>query len=370
MSSYQIVGICFAIIGIIGLASVALERFRHQTFELRFMPLSRMMTWVLRFTIGGLFFYSGFVKANDFIGFAYKLEEYFQVFGERWPALEGFFTFFIPLAEPLAWFISVFEVALAVALIIGWFMPLTTWLSLLMMIFFTILTAYSHITNSVTDCGCFGDALKLTPFESFMKDVILTGMLIPLFLFRKQIKSIGGAKIAGGITAFSFVATGIFSWLCYQHLPLIDYRPYKVGTDLAICTTAPGPEGFPKCKDWSPVFLMGGEVDLFKGKVLLVIMQDMNKAPKDRLKASGELARGLVAKGVTTIGATATSPKKVETYAGELGLDYTFTFIDQTVLKTIVRSNPGYMLLKDGVVIKKWHHNDTPSAEEVSALVP
>ena len=93
-------------------------------------------------------------------------------------------------AKPLAWFISVFEMALGVAVILGWRMNLTIWLSMIMMIFFTILTGYSHYTGAVADCGCFGDALKIEPWESFVKDIILTGMLIPVFLVRKYIMMI------------------------------------------------------------------------------------------------------------------------------------------------------------------------------------
>ncbi len=370
MSNYQIIGLSFAAVGILSLASMAIEGFRKGNLELRMMPITNLLMWVSRILIGVLFLYSGFVKANDFIGFAYKLEEYFQVFGEHWPALAGFFNFFIPFANPLAWLISVFEMALAIAILIGWRMPVTLTLSMLMMVFFTILTGYSHVTGAVGDCGCFGDALKLEPWESFVKDLILMGMLIPMFIFRKQIRPYPNDRTTTWITAGSFVVFGFFSWYCFYNLPLVDYRPYKVGANLAVCTTEIQADGFPKCKDWDPYFLPDQSTDLFEGKKLLIISYTLDFASEKGLKASGDLARALEGSGVEVWGLTATAPSGVETLSKKLNLGYPFAFIDQTALKTVIRSNPGYMLLNNGVVVKKWHYHNAPSVEAVKKLVP
>ncbi|MDX1907833.1 MAG: DoxX family protein [Bacteroidia bacterium] len=366
MNTYQLIGIAFALLGLITGAGLTWESLRRKSLHLDYLPVSTILIWLTRISIGILFIYSGFVKANDYIGFAYKLEEYFTIFGQQWPWTKGFFDLFVPLAEPMAWFISVFEIALAIALILGWQMNLTAWLTMLMMVFFTILTGYSHYTGTVTDCGCFGDALKLAPWESFVKDIILTLMLIPVFLVRRSIHPVPNGRIAGWITALTFVVTGIFSWYCHEHLPMIDFRAYKIGTDLKICTTEPGPEGYPKCKDWEPYF-PEEEIPLFEGNTLLVIMHNATHAPAAALAQSQALAQALTGTDIRMVGATATGPSVMAGIIQQQGLTYPFCYLDETVLKTIVRSNPGYTLLRNGIVVGHWHHNDTPDAAELQA---
>ncbi|MEO0471537.1 MAG: DoxX family protein [Bacteroidota bacterium] len=392
MSTYQIIGLVFAVVGIMTLLAMFLDKRRTNSLDLAQMPQTEIMVWVSRLMIGGLFLYSGYVKANDYIGFAYKLEEYFYVFSGDLPALKGFFMFWVPLAEPMAWFISVFEIALGVAIILGYRMPLTTWLTLIMMVFFTFLTGYSSVTGSVTDCGCFGDALKLEPWESFVKDIILTGMLIPVFLVRKSIIPIPSQRIAGLIVLVVFLLSGAYGYYCHENLPLVDYRPYKVGKDLRECTTVFGPDGYPKCKDWpfldeentiidiytlraaNDSLRLAGKPykiearDPFVGKVLMMITNKVEDAPASAIQASGVLARELADSGIYIMGATSTGPSTMETLIPKYDLPYDFAFMDETVIKTIIRSHPGYLLMKDGVVIKKWHHNNQPTAADIKAL--
>ncbi|MDX2246801.1 MAG: DoxX family protein [Bacteroidia bacterium] len=358
------------------------------------LPISHVFIWLIRIYIGVLFLYSGFVKANDYIGFAYKLEEYFLVFGSHFPAIKGFFSLFVPFAEPLAWFISVFELVLAIAILTGYRMNLTAWLTLLMMVFFTALTAYSHLTGAVTDCGCFGDALKIEPWESFTKDVILMVMLIPLFLVRKTISAIPSGRIAAVLTAVTFLASGVYSWYCHENLPIIDYRAYKIGVDLKICTTQLTAEGYPKCKDWSfadeeqylidtyrllpeddSVRIKTGKayeitpVNMFSGPTMMIVIQNVNHAPEEAMRASGQLAEALSGAGIYVVGATATGYSDMEKFIPAYDIPYPFMFMDETVLKTIIRSHPGYVLMQDGVVVKNWHYNNIPSLEEVQNLL-
>src|SRR6218665_838406 len=138
----------------------------------------KIITTIARILVGLLFMYSGLIKANDTIGFAYKLEEYFEVFGT---------DFLVPAAVPLAMFICVFEVLLGFALLIGARLKLTLWLSMLMIIFFTFLTFYSAYFDKVNSCGCFGDAIKLTPWQSFSKDLILLVLLIIIIIGRQYV---------------------------------------------------------------------------------------------------------------------------------------------------------------------------------------
>ena len=332
-------------------------------------PWTHRLMLVIRLYICALFLFSGFVKANDFIGFSYKLEEYFVIFGEYLPFMEGFWKFWAELAEPLAWFISIFEIALAVAILIGWRMKLTAVLTMLMMVFFTFLTGFSAITGKVTDCGCFGDALKLAPWESFTKDLIYMVMLTPLFLIRKHIKPFPTHKIATVVTAAVFVVSGIYAWYCFENLPQVDYRAYKKGVNLNACTTQPGPDGIPKCKDWEEIYRLGDNYPILEGKTLMIVMYDMLKASEEGMKGSVELANSLNDTTIQVIAMTATGKSTVDEYIAKYKFPYGFSFRDQTMLKTIVRSNPAYVLLKDGVVLEKWHHNNTPSTEKIKSLL-
>src|SRR4051812_37722650 len=124
----------------------------------------KVITTIARILVGALFIFSGFIKANDPMGFGYKLQEYFEVFNMHW---------MIPVASFLAIFICIFEMAVGVALLLGARVKLVLWLLSLMMVFFTFLTFYSAYYNKVTSCGCFGDAIPLTPWQSFYKDIIL-----------------------------------------------------------------------------------------------------------------------------------------------------------------------------------------------------
>ena len=370
MSGYQIVGIFFALLGLVSMGIVAFEWQQKRSLNLKDLPLTEKLMWIIRITVGVLFIYSGFVKANDYIGFAYKLDEYFKVFGQHFPPLKGFFDFFIPLADPLAWFISVFEIALAVALIVGWRMNLTAWLLMLMMVFFTVLTGYSHFTGAVTDCGCFGDALKLEPWESFVKDIILTGVLLPLFAVRKSIPPFPNDRIAGAVTGATFLISGIFSYYCHENLPVIDYRPYKVGVDLNVCTTEITPEGYPACKDWFPYFPEAKQsFELFEGHTLMVIAYRLDKAPEAELRAASERAAKAQAAGIQVVLATATPSAKTAEITQQVGWSYPVSLMDETVLKTVIRSHPGYLLLDDGVIRHKWHYNNAPSVDEMQALL-
>ena len=135
-----------------------------------------------RIFVGGLFIFSGLIKLNDPIGTQIKLQEYFEVFAED---IGSFFHYFVPWALEIGMIMIVLEVVLGVAILLYYRMDISTWVLLALMVFFTILTFYSAYFNKVTDCGCFGDAINLTPWESFIKDIILMIPVLHLFWYRK-----------------------------------------------------------------------------------------------------------------------------------------------------------------------------------------
>lgn len=427
MATYQIIGLVYAAVGIITALLFGGEAISKKTLAADKLTFSPVLMWLVRLMMGILFIYSGFVKANDYIGFAYKLDEYFLVFAEDFPALEGFFVGLMkPMSVYLAWFLSVLEIALGVAIIVGYRMKATMWLTLLLMVFFTFLTGYSALPGldmsdfswhkdlmKVTDCGCFGDALPLKPHESFYKDLILLLMTLPLFLTKSTTKPFISDKFGGTLSAATFVAFGIFAYACHEYLPLIDYRAYSIGTDLAKCSTEDGPEpGVPKCKDYPEVYrinvagkndtiveesikvkeIIGKDtierdsttkysvakwlgqdseiIDELKGNVLVIVMYNMDKAPKEEIARSVELYNELKGSGVKVLCMTGTGRDDLNNkYIPEFKMPYQLSLRDGTMLKTIIRSNPGYMLLKNGSVVKKWHYNTTPSAGKIKVLL-
>ena len=178
-----------------------------------------------RWFVGVLFIFSGLVKLNDPLGFSYKLDEYFS------GAVLGL-EFLQAYALPLAIFLVIAEVLLGIALLIGFCKKFTIWSLLLMILFFTFLTFYSAYFNKVTDCGCFGDAIPLTPWQSFAKDVLLLAMILVLF-FKQELWHPAFAKAQSLIIlSLSTLLCGLMAYYVLEHLPLLDFRAYKVGTDI------------------------------------------------------------------------------------------------------------------------------------------
>jgi len=223
----------------------------------------RWLTHITRILVGGLFIFSGFIKANDPIGFSIKLEEYFQVFGEGFSCdmkiegesqanipcvkeekaaqavkpsesvLKPMYDFFAKHSLFLAIFICGFEIVLGIFLLLGIQVRWTLLLLLAMIVFFSFLTFYSACCNKVTSCGCFGDAIKLTPWESFWKDLILLILISILFVGEQNIQPLFRNRIVlYGVAAIGLFASFAFPVYTWRHLPIIDFRPYKIGTNL------------------------------------------------------------------------------------------------------------------------------------------
>ncbi|GIV43568.1 MAG: hypothetical protein KatS3mg035_0691 [Bacteroidia bacterium] len=191
----------------------------------------KVIVTISRILVGLLFIVSGLIKANDPIGFSYKLDEYWQVFGMEWMS---------PMSLAISVFICVAEVVLGVAVLFGAQMVLVSWSLLLMIIFFTFLTFYSAYFNKVTDCGCFGDAVKLTPWESFTKDVVLLVFILIIFFYRNKVKSVFKSKVGDwALILIATIATGYFSLHCINHLPVKDFRPYAIGKNIKEQMTLP-----------------------------------------------------------------------------------------------------------------------------------
>lgn len=195
---------------------------------------------IIRIFVGLLFIFSGLVKANDPLGTAYKMEEYFEV----WNADLAASTFFLKNAlislfhflNDHTLFLSVtmnaFEIIAGAALLLGWRMKLFSWLLLLLMVFFTILTGYTYKTGRPTNCGCFGDCIKITPEYSFYKDVLLSILILILLFARRHIKPLFSPALNTGLMLLATVFSFGLQWYALRYLPPVDCLPFKRGNSI------------------------------------------------------------------------------------------------------------------------------------------
>ncbi|HLG03763.1 MAG TPA: BT_3928 family protein [Bacteroidia bacterium] len=434
-----------------------------------------ILTHIVRIAVGGLFIFSGFIKANDPVGFSIKLEEYFEVFGQGFscdmqvaaqttgipceqevvkrkadeqkraeleakkaadpnyvePQLQHEETFFKKLNEYfahhslfLAILICGLEMALGLFLLLGIQVRWTLLLLLAMIIFFSFLTFYSACCNKVTSCGCFGDAIPLTPWESFWKDLILLILISILFVGEHHIRPL----IKNGIVMAAVAGTGLFLSFAfpvytYRHLPIIDFRPYKIGTNWyeAMQKKDPATSG---CKRDSVIityyyqqagtgkmvhfrstsmndsfpdstynyycrhdhYVWKGTCDAtildfgladpetgenfndsilrLKGVVFFLIMEDIDKADRAAMGKVNLFYKDAQQSNVVFYGLSNSGSEKNALFREETGAKYPMLQVDGTALKTIIRSNPGLVMLKDGVAVAMWHANDIPGFAE------
>lgn len=357
-----------------------------------------------RFFVGGLFIFSGLIKLNDPIGTEIKMEEYFEVFSQDFGS---FFSIFIPYALEIGMIMIVLELALGFAILLYYRFNLTTWILLLLMIFFTFLTGYSAILDKVTDCGCFGDAIKLTPWQSFWKDIILMVFVLHLFWHRRRftpvLRTREGHAVIGAVVVVS-TYLGIYA---INHLPFIDFRAYKVGDNIVVNRQPPeaaigeyvfkkdgkeiksdkflpAEEGYeyvaykilnedaikPKITDFAVTNPENEDITeyVFHGSKLIIVIADVTKASTKNIEAIRDLTKKLDGK-VDCFVLTSSPGPMIEEFRHENQLAVPYYFTDATVLKTIIRSNPGIALWKDATVKGNWHHNETPTAGEVLQLL-
>lgn len=358
---------------------------------------------ICSFLVGILFLFSGFVKADDPLGFTYKLQEYFAKDALNLPWLNGF-------ALSLAIIIPIIEMVLGFMILIGAKKNLTLWLLLLTILFFSFLTFYTALFNKVTECGCFGDAIPMTSWASFGKNMVLLVLILILFAGFNNIKPLLGKMQENVSIIFFTVLSLAFSLYCYNYLPVIDFRPYKVGTDLKQAMKGVPEvdkyyytyqskktgqkqefETAPDSGNWK--FVSYRTVTLKKGTDPVDF--DINTLPGDNVTDSilnipgytfllvsvhinewggGEpvmgkinaLARACEKGKVGFICLTNSGDDDIATFQKKYNPQFPFFNTDETVLKTIIRSNPGLILIKAGVIIADWHFHSIPDYGKVN----
>ncbi len=379
----------------------------------------RILVQISRILVGALFIFSGLIKANDPVGFGVKLEDYFLVFAEALPFFSA--PWILQSTVWLAWVICVAEVALGIALLMGLQRRLVAWSLLLMIIFFTWLTGYSAVTGAVTDCGCFGDAIPLTPTQSFQKDLVLLFFILIIFVdvlfWPKAIKPILKPPLRWGLF---LLVTGFSAWVglhALYHFPFIDFRSYKVGVNIAEAMELPTdakpeiveltwvyknkatgeirefindlPEDLDAWEyqdrterliqkgDEPPIhdFVLNDELGRDRTSFILgmediyffFISPELKHTNSQAWKDLNTLQQAAEADGVHVLGLAGSGREEIEAFRHDVQAAYPFYAVDLKALKTFIRSDPGIVLLRKGTILAKYAWRDVPDYEVIKA---
>ena len=362
----------------------------------------RIVVEFCRIVVGGLFVFSGFVKAVDPLGWTYKFNDYLTAFSLSWLEI---------ISLPASFFLSAFEFALGICLLLGVLRRFTSLLTLLFMCFMTPLTLYLAIANPVTDCGCFGDAWIISNWETFSKNVVLLAMSVIIFIWSKKMTLIFSYKMNWLVLLFTYIFSFSLSFYCYQNLPILDFRPYKIGANIPDGMVVP--EGMPADQnittfiyekdgvqkefslDEAPMndstwTFIDAKNELIKGYqpaihdftittsegmditedvledagyTFLLISSKLEKAEESNVDRINEIYDYAQLQGYQFYCITGSDPMAIAEWIGNTGADYPICTMDEITLKTIIRSNPGLVLIKDGTIYNKWHNNNIPENE-------
>ncbi|MDR1331316.1 MAG: DoxX family protein [Tannerella sp.] len=365
----------------------------------------KIITECSRVLIGAVFIFSGTVKSIDPTGSAIKIGEYLESFGM------GYFSW----AEMLLSFsLSAIEFALGACLLLAVYRKWVTLGVLVFMGIMTPLTLYLALYNPVADCGCFGDALILTNWQTFYKNAVLLATAIIVFVFRKYLMPVYTRRAQWFVPVFAYFFCMGFCYWNYAHLPIVDFRPYKVGGNIPkmmeVPADAPQDEySFVYEKDgvrkefsleesplgdsrWTyvdaklvkPGFIPRiGSFELYDTEnenvagqllqrpeiVLLLVAPKIEKASEKHAAQINNLYDFTrETDGFVFYCATGSSEREVAEWKKDTGADYPFLIADDVTLKTMIRSNPGLVVLEEGTILGKWHHNDMPEPEEIATI--
>ena len=312
-----------------------------------------------RILLGLTFMFSGIVKAVDPMGTQIKLTDYLYAFGMGDAILGS--TLLI-----LACILAGFEILIGSYLTVGAFRRGSSLLALLMMVFFTPFTLYLAIKNPVQDCGCFGDAVVLTNWQTFYKNLFLLALALLVFIKQKLVVPFIVERRQWWVTVIIVAVSVRFMVSNIINLPALDFRPYKVGTDLreAIANRDMTFADFSVMNDdFDDVTL---DILQDSSYTFLLISSHLEDASESDLDLIDDVFDYCAIWGYNIVGLTASGTETIRQWTENAGADMRFLFCDEIPLQTIVRSNPGLVLLKNGVIINKWSHANIPSDEELA----
>ena len=315
---------------------------------------------VCRILVALIFVFSGFVKGVDPMGGGYKIADYLSAFG-----VIDIFPKAFPIIVSFA--LATLEFTLGVLLFWGVMRGITTVLSALFMVVMTPLTLYIALTNPVYHCGCFGDALILSNWQTFLKNLVLLPMVIACYSWRKQIRHFMSRHVEWVVARYVAIFALLLWGYCYLHLPVLDFRPYRVGTPMkyAMGLTETSADKLPTILDfYVQDYTTGDDITEalleYDGYSFILVAPDLNSASEDRFDLLNELYDYSVAHNYPFICLTASDNNAIANWQDRTGADYSFGIADNLALKTMVRSNPGVILLRGDTIFNKWAFRDMP----------
>lgn len=367
----------------------------------------KVWTNVCRFFLAAVFVFSGFVKAIDPHGTMYKLQDYMIAFGlSDW--LSDFFLFACSIV------LGCLEFCLGIYMFFGIRRRITPRLLLAVMSVMTPLTLWLALDNPVSDCGCFGDAVILSNWETFGKNVLLLIAAVSVFKWRKCIFPLVTIRFDWLIALYTWLYIFVMITYCIWYLPVFDFRPYHIGANIRAGMEIPeGKEptlyetrfvmqkegvkkefsldAYPdstwtfvdtrtivKKRGYEPPihdFVMVRNEDGVEitdeilddeNYTFLLVAPRLDKANDSSIDLINELYDYSLLHGYTFYGLTSSSDDEILKWQERTGSEYPFAMMDGVTLKTIIRSNPGVVLLKEGTVINKWSVNDLPDEYQLT----
>lgn len=370
-----------------------------------FIPAFRGKAAVISRTfIGMVFIFSGFVKGVDPMGFMYKIEDYFIAYSTPWMNFSAIY---------LAMFFCALEFMLGVTMLLNIKTKHILWLVVLTMGGFTVLTFIDAVANPVPDCGCFGEAIKFTNVETFWKNVVIDLFLLIIILYRKKFRPAFSRRAELLVITTVSVVFLAFEVYNYRHLPLIDFMEWKAGNKMFIENPQPlkyyltykNKETGEEKEYLSPDYPYNDSVWMSKwefvdtrvedpnpkvtglliadstgndltehiiknpGHQFILVINNIRKTDRPALKRINAMVPLMESGGASIVGLTSGSGSEISRFITEMKSPYELYNSDDVILKTMVRSNPGLLLLKNGVVLRKWHCNDFPDAEEIKEIL-
>ena len=323
---------------------------------------------VCRLVLAVAFILSGFVKAVDPLGTQYKIHDYLVAWGLA-DVVPDFLTLSVSVVQSSA------EFFLGICLLFAIRRRLVSLIVMILMVVMTLLTLWLAIANPISDCGCFGDALVLTNWQTFWKNVVLLAAAVVVWRYpldMGRIISRSNQWIVMNYSAF-FILVIIAGRSLYT-LPQFDFRPYHIGTNLR--------EGWQRMIDgedspYAEFFIedidegedITEQVLNDEGYTFLLVSPHLEQADDSQLDELNRIYEYSQDHGYPFYCLTASSQRGITRWQDITGAEYPFCQTDETTLKTVIRSNPGLLLLKNGVIIRKWSHNALPTAEEMNGTL-
>ncbi|MDR2472015.1 MAG: DoxX family protein [Tannerella sp.] len=366
--------------------------------------MKKIITAFCRIILGATFIFSGMMKAIDPVGGALKQNDYFGAFN-----LSAFndIAFFTSIN------LSAIEFVMGVSILLAVYRRWTTLIILLFMSFMTLLTLYLAIFNPVHDCGCFGDALIITNWQTFFKNaLILLPAAVVTFVWKRKMTPFYSKHTRLFVPVFAYVFIMCFQYWNYYNLPVVDFRPYKIGAHIPTQMTIP--DDAPR-DEVEFVYTKNGRDKQFKmseleeadstwtfkeqkivkrgfvppiisfelydnkdnniadllledgAKVFLLVAPYLDKASDKTIDEINYIYDYTREHDIKFYCVTSSAPEWITVWVKTTGAEYPFLTADDVTLKTMIRSNPGLVLLKSGTVLKKWHYLNIPSQETAIA---